>query len=157
MKYLLAITLILMLSSAAFALDVTKNVNGEYNVILPDGSGNQVAATFVVKWITSQGAYVGHLYDADGKCIAQNRRFFPVDAITDQLTTGEKGLVNNEEPKETWEVNEIKVWLDTKQTKDEKGVVLADDPYKYDEKDDKTALLKIISDKKEADLQEVAK
>ena len=155
MKKLILLAILFFLASPAYAIDVTKDINDTYNVILPDGSGNQVATTFKVKLITAKGSYVGDLYDADGKCIAQNRRFFFADSPAEQLNDGEKGLVTGDEPEETWEAAEIKVWLDSKQVKDSEGIVLKDDPYAYDEKDDKAALLKIISDKTE--LQEVSK
>ena len=148
MNKLLLIIAALLLSSTAYAIDVTKDVNGTYNVILPDGSGYQQSVTFRVKLITAKGSYVGDIYDADGKCIARDRRFFFADAITDQLNDGEKGLVRGDEPEEKWEVTEIKTWLDSKQVKDESGVALVDDPYKYDDKDDQAALLEKIIDTK---------
>ena len=71
------------------------------------------------------------LLDADSKTIATNRVYtfenFPCTA----LTYGEKELVKGNQPDDKWLVSEIKLWLDSKQTKDEDGVVLKDDPYVY--------------------------
>lgn len=145
MKLILSIFLAVVLCSGAYALDVTKPTSRLYLVILPDGSDNQHGVTFVIKRITEQ-SYVGDILDSDGNCIAKHRRFFFVNAITDQLTEGEKGLVLGTEPDDKWDVETIRLWMDSMQAKDEDGIVLKDDPYSYDEKSDAAALLSQIAD-----------
>lgn len=142
-KLALSIVVAVLMCSGAYALDVTKPTTDPYLVILRDGSDNQRGVTFVVKRITDR-SYVGDILDADGHCIAKNRRFFFTDSITEQLSDGEKGLVSGTDPDDRWKVSEIRTWLDSKQTRDEDGKTVADDLYGYKAGDSKAALLSKI-------------
>jgi len=83
------------------------------------------------------------LYDDKGIQIARKRVLW-LDRLPFALNIGEKEFIAGMEPNNTWEVDTIKLWLDSKQQKDEFGDVAADDPYKYKVGSTKTELLKIV-------------
>ena len=111
-----------------------------------DAQASYMLATGV---IPDDGTIKGDLYDADDNLIARGRVYVYSGGYKNipfaDLDTGELGYLSGQEPKDTWEVATIKLWLDDRQTKDEAGLVSADDPYKYDEKATKEELLEKVS------------
>lgn len=87
------------------------------------------------------------LYDSDGKMIVSNR-VYAYDGdyknIPSALNKTEIEFLDGKDPSETWGIETIRLWLDSKQAKDEEGKVLADDPHKYKVGDSKADLLGTI-------------
>lgn len=94
-------------------MNVSKDVLN-YQVVTRDGNGFHQTARMEVTMMTDR-SYVGDLFDVKDNCIARDRRFFFENAITDQLTDGEKGMAKNEIPDDKWSVPEIKLYLDSKE------------------------------------------
>ena len=90
-------------------MNITKEVP-DYQVIKSDGTGMLDVVSITIKQITDL-SYVGDLYDADGNCIAQDRRFFKDKVICTALTIGEEGLINGTVPSVEWTIEEIKMYL----------------------------------------------
>ena len=86
------------------------------------------------------------LFDESGNQIA-HKRVYNLDDMPFSINTGEKELVAEKEPSDIWKVDTIKLWLDSKQTKDEDGKVVTGDPYKYNADAVKSELLEIVKPK----------
>ena len=84
------------------------------------------------------------LYDEDDNLIVSGR-VYAYDGgyknIPTVLLSSEVSYLNGEMPDSWWAIETIRLWLDDKQTKDEDGGVLKDDPYTYTDKDDVAALI----------------
>ena len=85
------------------------------------------------------------LYDSD-KMLAHNR-VFTLDNFPADLATDEKELVKGKEPTDKWKTKTIKLWLHSKQIKDEDGEVSKADQYYYPSDALKADLLEIVKPK----------
>ena len=96
-------------------MKINKEIS-DYSVVNKDGKSFHQTNRMEITSITEK-SYVGNLYNLENICIAQDRRFFFENAIHDQLSDGEKGMIKNEIPGEKWSVPEIKLYLDSKEIK----------------------------------------
>ena len=153
MKKLLTI-LFLLIPFTAFGGDITTFQGfGKLKIDIPSAPTNPAdsKATYMIVTaiIPGDNTIKGDLYDANDNLVARGR----VYAFSGEyknipfagLDTGKQAYLAGQEPKETWEVPEIKLWMEDRQVKDEAGLVKVDDAFKYDEKANKEDLLGKIS------------
>jgi len=81
----------------------------------------------------------------NGETMMTQGRVYPFDKFPcEVLNHGEKELIKGKEPTDKWNVPEIKMWLDSKQKKDDDGKVIKPGPYIYLPDDTKDKLLEKV-------------
>ena len=146
----LIIIFLLLIPFTANAGDIATFQNfGNLKITLTSGPTNQsdATATYMIATgiIPDDGTIIGNLYDVNNNLVARKRVYAFSGGYKNipfgDLSVGQQGYLSGQEPGDKWDVAEIKLWMDDRQTKDKDGLVSADDPYKYDKKDTKEQLL----------------
>ena len=84
------------------------------------------------------------LVDSDGKVI-ENKRVYRLDDMPFPLDDGEEDYLNGGEPKQEWKKDTIKLWMETRQEKDEEGNVDKSDPLYYTKSETADSLLEKVN------------
>lgn len=102
------------------------NITKEITEVITNQADQTAVSVIIYDFNESDNAIFCKLLDIDGNMIA-NRRIFTFESFPCQvLNLGEKELIKGMNPTEEWYIEEIKLWLDSKEIEYQSNAIKAD-------------------------------